>query len=280
MVAIGLIFAFVAKEAMPIFLDPGLRAEVRPWGMVDHTAWAPVSDPPRYSLWPLLSGTLKVTAIALLVATPLALGAALFSAQVASASIRAWMKPTVELLAGIPSVVVGFIALVGISEAVQVLTGAETRLNALTAGLALGIALVPIIYAIAEDALFTVPKDWLEASYALGALNGETLRRIAFPAASSGVMAAVTIGGARALGETMIVLMAAGNAPQLTLSPLDSVRTLTATIASEMGEVAQGSGHYHVLFALAAILFVFTFTANILADALMRRARLRLVGRH
>jgi len=274
---IFLIFVYVGREALPLL-----------WGNVDGASigstirppaeWQPVSSSPRYNVIPLLLGTLKITFIAMLFGTPLALGAALYTSEFAPVRIREWVKPAIELLAGIPSVVMGFFALIVLASWLQTQFGLEFRFNALNAGLALALAIIPIIYTVSEDALTAVPNHYREASLALGASKIQTAVRVVFPAAMPGIGAAMILGFGRAIGETMIVLMASGNAAIMSLSPVASTRTLSATVAAELGEVVFGGGHYRVLFFLGTLLFVVTSVLNWIGDRYNRRMRKKLFG--
>lgn len=228
--------------------------------------WYPVSENPRFGLIPLFVGTLKVTLIAILFAAPIAILAALFSSAFAPPWLREWIKPAIELLAGFPSVVVGFFALMVMASILQNFFGYETRLNAFVGGLAMALAAIPIIFTITEDALTAVPQTYKEASLALGASSWQTALFVTLPAATPGIFAAVLLGVGRVFGETMIALMATGNAALSTLNPFESVRTLAATIGAEMAEVVFGDMHYGVLFLIGSLLFVFTFSLNALAE--------------
>lgn len=274
----ALLFLFVLRGGLPIAWDPGIQEEAN-WATLFQTVvWQPVSDLPRYGLWPLLAGTAKVVVIALIFAVPVGVGAALYASEFASPRAREWIKPAVEILAGIPSVVLGFFALLVLASWLQAVTGSTSRLNALNAGIALGMGLVPFIFTMCEDAFRSVPQSFREASLALGATRWQTAARVTLPAASVGVSAAILLGAARAFGETMIVLMASGNAALLSWGPFDSVRTISATIAAELGEVVVGSAHYTVLFFLGGILFLVTFVVNAISGHLMDNMRRRLAG--
>ncbi len=240
--------------------------------------WQPVSDIPKYNIVPLIIGSLKVTLVALIFAVPLALGAAIYVSQLARPSMREWIKPAIELLAGIPSVVLGFFALIVMASVLQHLFGYQSRLNALCAGLALGFSVIPVVFSIAEDALTAVPRSYLQAALALGASKWRAAWQVVLPAATPGVFAAVALGFGRAIGETMIVLMASGNASIVSWSFLDSTRTITATIAAELGEVVFGSAHYRLLFLIGVLLFIVTFLTNLVADVVMHRLKFRLEG--
>lgn len=228
--------------------------------------WYPVSSHPRYGLIPLFAGTLKVTIIAILFAAPIAILAALFSSAFAPARLREWIKPAIELLAGFPSVVIGFFALMVMATVLQELFGYETRLNAFVGGIAMALAAIPIIFTITEDALTAIPGTYKEASLALGATKWQTALFVTLPAATPGIFAAILLGIGRVFGETMIALMATGNAALTLVNPFESVRTLAATIGAEMAEVVFGDTHYGVLFLIGSLLFIFTFSLNAFAE--------------
>lgn len=228
--------------------------------------WMPVSDNPRYGIWPLFLGTLKVTIIAMLFAAPVSILAAIYTAMFAKPGIREIIKPVIELLAGFPSVVIGFFALMVMATVFQNIFGYESRLNAFVGGIAMGLAAIPIIYTLTEDALTAVPKTYTEASLGLGASKRQTAFYVVLPAAVPGVFAAIVLGIGRIFGETMIALMATGNAAMISMNPFDSVRTLSATIGAEMAEVVFGDTHYSVLFLIGSLLFIFTFILNALAE--------------
>lgn len=241
--------------------------------------WQPVSEVPKYNLVPLILGSLKVTLVALLFSVPLALGAAVYVSQLARPTVREWIKPVIELLAGIPSVVLGFFALIVLASALQNLFGYNSRLNALCAGLALGVAVIPVVFSIAEDALTSVPRSYVQAALALGASQWKAAWQVVLPAALPGVFAAVALGFGRAIGETMIVLMASGNASIVSGSLLDSTRTITATIAAELGEVVSGGAHYRILFLIGVMLLAVTFFTNLTAELVMHRLKARMEGK-
>jgi phosphate transport system permease protein len=248
--------------------------------------WQPISLIHKYNLIPLLAGSFKVAFIALLVATPLALGAALFVSQLAPPRWRAWIKPAIELVAGLPSIVLGFLALVLLASLLEsparaiadLLQIPVSRLNALVAGLAVGFAIVPLIFTLADDALSAVPRLQVHSALALGATRWQAALHIVTPAAAPGLLAAVTLGFGRALGETMIVLLASGNAALLTWNLFQPTRTLAATIAAEMAEAVFGGHHYRMLFLVGTLLFAVTFTINLAADLIRTRLRQRLAG--
>lgn len=240
-------------------------AEIPSATLLSNT-WMPVSDNPRYGIWPLFLGTLKVTLIALLFAAPISILAAIYTAMFAKPRIREIIKPVIELLAGFPSVVIGFFALMVMASVFQNLFGYASRLNAFVGGIAMGLAAIPIIYTLTEDALTAIPKTFTEASLGLGASRRQTAFYVVLPAAVPGIFAAVVLGLGRIFGETMIALMATGNAAMISMNPFDSVRTLSATIGAEMAEVVFGDTHYNVLFLIGSLLFIFTFALNAVAE--------------
>jgi phosphate transport system permease protein len=313
--AIVMIFVFVFREALPIFFQPEKEeaavvesVEEETYGEeylgeshrarsdeerdasqaetsgsegratlsnLAGTRWQPVSAVPQYGILPLVVGSLKVTLLSILIAAPVAILAALFTASFAPRWAKEVLKPAIEILAGFPSVVIGFFALVVLASLLQNLFGYEYRLNAFVGGLAMALAVIPIIYTVAEDALTAVPRYMSEASLALGASKWQTALFVTLPAATPGVFAAVLLGFGRAFGETMIVLMATGNAAMLSLNFLEPVRTMSATIGAEMAEVVFGDTHYTVLFLLGAILFLFTFLLNAAAEVFIRQRLLK-----
>jgi phosphate transport system permease protein len=275
---IVLIFVFVFREALPVLFDAETMKEANPAKFLADGPWQPVSSNPRYSLVPLILGSLKATLVAVVTAVPIAVLAAVYTSEFASRRLREVIKPLVELLAGIPSVVLGFFALIVLATWIQALTGSTVRLNALNAGVALGFAILPVVYTVSEDALRAVPPSYREASLALGASAWQTAFFVTLPAAWAGIFAAVMLGVGRAVGETMIVLMASGNAALATLPLTDSIRTLSATIAAELAEVVVGSTHYGVLFFIGSLLFFVTFLLNVAAGLMVERMRHRLAG--
>jgi phosphate transport system permease protein len=241
--------------------------------------WQPTSDEPKYSLLPLLVGTIKAALIAMLIAAPLAIAAAIYTSEFASKRMQEIIKPTIELLAGIPSVVLGFFALIVLASLLQSFFNLTYRLNAVNAGLALGIAIIPVIFTVAEDAMSAVPRSLRDAAMALGANRWQIATTVVLPAALPGIFAGVILGFGRAIGETMIVLRASGNAAVLSLNPADSVRTFSATIAAELAEVVFGGGHYSVLFFIGTLLFIFTFFVNLGGDVVLSHLRERIQGK-
>ena len=273
-----LIVVFVFREAWPILADAETQKESSLAGFFATPLWQPVGEVPKYGLMPLLTGTVKVVLIAMVFAVPLAVLAAIYSAEFAPTRVREVLKPAIEMLAGIPSVVMGFFALMVLATWLQTVTHSHMRLNALTAGIALGLGIIPTIFTVAEDALRAVPRSFREASLGLGASAWQTAWHVSLPAASAGVAAGVLLGLGRAVGETMIVLMASGNAAITSADPFDSVRTLSASIAAELAEVVVGSPHYSTLFFLGALLFTVTFLINVAAGIFVERLRKRLAG--
>ncbi len=289
LIAIILIFIFIFKEAVPIFtndeikqeasLDKMIFKQVYYEGRDPKYSWQPNSDVPKYSLLPLLIGTIKAAIIALLFAAPLGIGAAIYSSEFANKRLREFIKPIIEILAGIPSVVLGFFALMILATILQNLLGLTFRLNALNAGIALGLAVIPIIFTISEDAMTSVPSSLRDAATALGANKWEVSMTTVLPAALPGIAASIVLGFGRAIGETMIVLMASGNAAIISASFFDSIRTFSATIAAELAEVVFGGAHYSVLFFIGSLLFVFTFLINLGGDMVLTRIKSRIQGK-
>ncbi|MBS1904374.1 MAG: phosphate ABC transporter permease subunit PstC [Bacteroidetes bacterium] len=242
--------------------------------------WQPVSTVPKFGFVPLFVGTLKVTLLSILFGAPLAILAALFTSTFAPKWAREILKPVIELLAGFPSVVVGFFALMVMATLLQDAFGYQFRLNAFVGGIAMSFAIIPIIYTISEDALTAVPQALRDASTALGASKWQTAFRVVLPSAIPGVFAAIILGFGRAFGETMIALMATGNASITSANPFEPIRTFAATIGAEMAEVVFGDQHYTVLFLIGALLFVFTFSLNALVEFYVRKRLIkRIQGR-
>ncbi len=234
------------------------------------TIWQPVSTMPKFGIMPLVIGTAKTTFVAIFIGAPLGILAALYAAFFAPRRLREVIKPMVEILAGFPSVVIGFFCLLYVGSALQNLFGFDFRLNAFVGGIGLAIAVIPIVFTITEDALSAVPKSLLEASLAMGATQWESAYKVMLPAAFPGVFAAVLLGIGRAFGETMIALMATGNAAMVSTSIGDPVRTFSATIGAEMGEVIWGSAHYSILFFLGVLLFIVSFTLNAVTELFVK----------
>ncbi len=240
--------------------------------------WQPVSNIPKYNIVPLLIGSLKVTLVALMFGVPLAIGAAIYTSQLAAPRMRELIKPSIEFLSGIPSVVLGFFALAVLAGLMQSIFGYQSRLNAFVAGIALGLAIIPVVFSLAEDAMSSVPKSYVHAALSLGSTRWQTAWKIVVPAAAPGIFAAIMLGFGRAMGETMIVLMASGNASIVSWDMFDSTRTVTATIAAELAEAVHGGHHYSMLFMIGALLFVITFLTNVVSARVMNRLKQHLEG--
>ncbi len=263
------IFAFVTKEGLAFVFGRFSFTEF--FGSI---RWAPTSTSnPTYGALALIVGTASVTGLAMLVAIPFSLGAAIYIAEFATGKTREILKVSVELLAAIPSVVWGFIGLSIMNPLIIDVFDVPIGLNVLNAGIILGLMAAPIMTTIAEDALKAVPDRYREAAEAMGATRWQVIRRVVLPAAKNGLVAAVLLGVGRGFGETMAVLMASGHSINLPTSVFDSVRALTATIAAELGEVPQGSDHWGALFTLGMFLFVVTFIINLAADLVVRGIR-------
>ncbi len=260
---VALIFFFLIREGLPAFLDIPLR-------QLFGARWYPIEE--MFGLLPLLVGSLVVTAGAVIIAVPLGLITAIYLGEIAPPWQREILKPLIEMLAGIPSIVLGFLGWVALAPLIQKM-GASTGLTAFTGALILAYMSLPTIISISEDALYAVPKEYRDGALAIGATQWQTIWRVVLPAARNGIVIAVMLGIGRAIGETMAVMMVTGNAANIpALSPgifFEPVRTMTATIAAEMGEVAQGSLHYNVLFGIGIVLFIITFAINSLAGKLV-----------
>ncbi|OGR02160.1 MAG: phosphate ABC transporter permease subunit PstC [Deltaproteobacteria bacterium RIFOXYD12_FULL_50_9] len=264
-----LIFLFLGKEAAPFALTPGLSA-------LFDSKWIPVSfQRERFGILPLLSGSALVTLLAMLITIPFSVLGAIYIAELAKPLEREILKPFIEILASIPSVVLGFFGLVVLAPLVKSFFGLNTGLNALTGAILLSIMAIPTVISISEDALNSVPHVYKRASLALGASQLQTIFRVTVPAALPGIIAAVMLGVGRVIGETMAVMMVTGNAAIITANPLDPVRTMTATIAAEMGEVPFGSVHYQALFCIGVVLLLVTFGLNVIGQQVLRRYGMR-----
>ncbi len=241
------------------------------------TKWYPVSDPPTFGIMPFFVSTTTVTAVATAIAVPVGVACAAYLAEVASPRVRETVKPIIELLAGIPSVVMGFIGLMLLSPLVQSAFNLNTGLCGLTAAIMLSMMSLPIIISVSEDALRAVPDEFRQASYALGATKWETIRHVAIPAALSGITAAVMLGVGRAIGETMTVLMVAGGALAVPHSPTDPMMPMTAAIASGIGNAVRGGLQYQALFAIGLMLFLMTLGVNVIANRVLERQKRKFV---
>jgi phosphate transport system permease protein len=269
-VFVAVIFFFVFREAAPALTSEHFDLAE----FLFSIQWYPTSvTDVRYGVAAMVVGTLAVTTLAMTLAVPFGIGAAVYLSEFCGRRLRETLKVVIELLAAIPSVVWGFIGLTVMNKLLIVLFDAAVGLNVLNAGLLLALMSVPIIVSIGEDALKAVPDSYREAGLAMGATRWQLVYRVLLPAARNGLLAAALLGVGRAVGETMAVLMATGHAVQIPSGLLDPVRTLTANIASEMGEVSKGSEHYRVLFAIGVLLFAMTFLVNLTADLVVRGVR-------
>jgi len=268
-VFVVLIFLFLLREGIPALGEVKLD-------VLFSQRWYPIED--YFGILPLITGSLIVTIGAMLVAIPFGIGTAVFISEIAPRWVREIMKPLVELLGGLPSVVLGFLGILLLSPFLRTFLDLPTGLTALAGALLLGGIAVPTIVSIAEDALDSVPVSYREGAWALGATRWQTIWRVTLPAAKSGVLTAVMLGIGRTIGETMAVMMVTGNAPVMAVkwnSLFQPVRTMTATIAAEMGEVASGSTHYHVLFFIGLLLFLISLAVNIAASSVVFRSKKR-----
>ena len=265
------IFIFITLEGLGFVIGPFNPAEF--FGSI---IWRPTSEAnTSYGILALIVGTASVTGLAMVVAVPFSLGAAIFIAEFATGKVREFLKVFVELLAAIPSVVWGFVGLSILNPLIIRTFDVPVGLGVLNAGVILGLMAAPIMTTIAEDALKAVPDTYREAAEAMGATRWQVVRRVVLPAARNGLVAAVLLGVGRGFGETMAVLMASGHSINIPTSIFDSVRALTATIAAEMGEAPNGSDHYQSLFTIGIFLFLITFTINLTADLIVRGIRKR-----
>jgi phosphate transport system permease protein len=263
------IFFFIFREGAPMLFGKLNLVE-----FLTSSAWRPDSEiRPQYGALALLVGTVSVTSLAMLIAVPLGLGAAVYVSEFAGKRVKETLKIVIELLAAIPSVVWGFIGYMVLGPIIIRFTGAPIGINLLNGGIILALMSVPIIVSVSEDALRAVPDSYREAATALGASRWETVYRVLFPAAKNGLLAAVLLGVGRAIGETMAVLMCTGHSVQIPHSLLDPVRTLTATIAAELGECSAGDEHYRVLFVIGMVLFAIAFVVNLSADLIVKGIR-------
>lgn len=264
-----LIFYFLLREGLPALREVQL-------GNLFSTRWYPIED--YYGILPLITGSIIITIGATLISVPLGLATAIYISEIAPRWMREILKPIVELLGGIPSVVLGFLGILLLSNFLRVSMNLPTGLTALGGSLLLAAVALPTVVSVSEDALDTVPRSYREGAWALGATQWQTIWRVTLPAAKSGVLTAIMLGVGRTIGETMVVLMVTGNAPVMALTPaalFHPARTMTATIAAEMGEVANGSTHYHVLFFIGMVLFLISFIVNIVASSFVFRTKKR-----
>jgi phosphate transport system permease protein len=264
---LALIVLFLLTEGLPIFSKVTVKE------FIFGHYWYPTSEPPEFGIFPLIVASLAVTLISSIISIPLGVCTALYLAEVASRRLREWVKPMVELLAALPSVVIGFFGMVIVAPFLQEFLDIPVGLNLFNASLMLAFMSVPTICSISEDAIFSVPRELREASLALGATRWETIGRVVVPASISGISTAVILGMSRAIGETMVVLMVAGGAAMVPSSLFDPVRPMPASIAAEMAEAPFRGDHYYALFATGIALFAFTFIFNLLADHVSHRYR-------
>lgn len=264
---LGAILAMLVYNSAAFFLD------VKPTDFITGLEWNPTGASPKYGILPLVLSTTLVTIGAMAIAIPLGIGTAAFIAEYAGPRLKNILKPTIEMLAAVPSVVIGFLGIVVVGPGIADMADLANGLNALNGAILLAIMALPTIITVAEDAIHAVPKPYKEASYGVGATKWQTLRKIIIPAAAPGIIAAVMLGVGRAIGETMTVLMATGNAALLPTGMFASVKTMTATIAIEMGEVPYQTTHYYALYAIAAVLFIMTLLANMLGEYFINRFR-------
>jgi len=265
--ALFLIALFLFFEGIPIF------KEVSVADFIFGKLWYPTDDPPDFGIFPLIAASLGVTLVSSIISIPLGVLTALYLAEGASPRVRELVKPIVELLASLPSVVIGFFGMVIVAPFLQQILDIPTGLNLFNASLMLAFMSIPTICSLSEDAIFGVPRELKEASLALGATHWETIARVIVPAAISGICTAVILGMSRAMGETMVVLMVAGGAAMIPTSLFDPVRPMPASIAAEMAEAPFQSEHYYALFATAIVLFLFTMAFNVIAEQISHRYR-------
>lgn len=258
------------KEGLPIF------GKINFFNFVFGKFWYPTYEPPEFGILPLILGSIWITLTAMVICVPLGIGTALYIHEIAKEKQKMILKPLIEILAGIPSIVYGFFGMNILAPFLQNLFNIPIGLCILSAGLILGIMSLPTVCSLSEEALSYVPISFKEASFSLGANRWQTLIKVVIPAAGSGIWSAIILGLSRAIGETMVVVMVAGNSAIIPKSIFDPARTLTSAIALEMGETPFGSLHYQALFAIALILFIITFLFNILAEFISRRYRLKL----
>ena len=266
-IVLGLILTFLVYNSFKFFASYPI------FDFLGGKEWAPTAEPEKFGLLPLMAGSALVSFGAIVIAVPLGIGTALYLGELAPRAVRETVKPIIEILASIPSVVIGFIGMTLLSGIIKDTFQLNTGLTALTGSIMLAFMSLPTIISISEDAINAVPSSYRFASTALGATKWQTAYKTVLPAASSGIVAATMLGLGRVIGETMTVLMVTGNSPRLVFSLLQPVRTITGTIAAEMGETVQGGIHYSALFAIGLMLFLITFFINYLADKFVNRSR-------
>jgi phosphate transport system permease protein len=261
------IILLLFKEGLPVFLY------TPPWEFFFGSKWYPVSEPPTFGIMTFFVSTLWVTMVATVISVPIGVACAAYLSEIAPERIRETVKPIIELLAGIPSVVMGFIGLMLLSPLVQSAFNLNTGLSGLTAGIMLSFMSLPIIVSVSEDALRAVPDSFRQGSYALGATKWETIWHVSIPSALSGITAAVMLGVGRAIGETMTVLMVAGGALAVPVSPTQPMMPMTAAIASGIGNAVRGGLQYQALFAIGLLLFFITLAVNLIAEKVLERQK-------
>ena len=259
------IFSLLFTESIPALKEIRLIEFLK-------SNWDPTSpEKEEFGLLAMIVSTLLATVGAMVIAIPLGVASAAYIADVANHKVREIVKPVVEILAGIPSVVVGFLGIVVLGPVLAKIFGTSNGLNAINGSILLAIMSLPTIISISEDAIISVPQEYKSASLALGANRWQTLIKVTIPAASSGIIAAIMLGMGRAIGETMTVLMATGNAPAMPTALTDPIRTMTSTIAIELGETVQGGTHYHSLFVIGVVLFIMSFIVNLISDVVLHK---------
>ena len=262
-----LIFVFLFANSLSLFKHYHLRDFIL--GM----KWLPISEPPHFGAVPLFLGSLYVTVVAVIISVPVGIASAMFIAEVAPGYLKTILKSLIEILAAIPSVVLGFIGIVWLGPFLKNTFGLPTGMCGFTGSILLAFMALPTIISMSEDAIMGVPRTYKEAAFGLGATKWQALWRITLPSAASGIIAAVMLGIGRVIGETMVVMMVTGNSPIVPHSILQPLRTLTATVAGEMGETVSGSEHYFALFAVGLVLFIITFIINFIADWSLQRGK-------
>lgn len=259
------IFVFIFYQGVPAFEEIGIL------DFLLGTEWRPTGSPPSFGILPLFYGSLLVTGLALLVSVPIGIFGAIYIHEVAHSKVRKLLKPISEILAGVPSVIYGFFGLVVLVPWVKETFGLPVGETAFTAGIILGIMVLPIIISVSEDAMSSVPEKYRSASLALGATRWQTMTKVVIPSAASGISSSIILAFGRAIGETIAVMMIVGGSPIMPLTIFKPVRPMPATIAAEMGEIAYGSTHFHALFAIGIILLTTTFVTNYVAKKIMTR---------
>ena len=269
LIVLFMIMLFLFKEGIPIFEKLSLK------DFIFGTSWYPTSENPRYGIFPLIIASLSVTLAASIIAVPLSIAIAVYISGLASPVLKEIIKPAIEIIASIPSVIIGFFGMVIVAPFFQRYFHVDTGLNLMNAAIMLAFMAIPTIASISEDAISSVPLSLKEGSYALGANRWQTMFHITIPASLSGIWTAIILGISRVIGETMVVLMVAGGAAAMPDSLFSPVRPLTSNIAAEMGEAPVGGDHYHALFAIGIILFIITFIFNLIADYLSNKYRFK-----